>query len=221
MASNLPIEQILVFGNMRYEVFYKTQEWRRARLEALMFHGNRCQLCGNGPQNGVALHVDHIKPRFMHPELCLSLHNLQVLCEDCHTAKGVHYFDDFRARMTQLRPDELRNIFRVRRKHLIFEHRHPKNPQEMAYLQEDVIAQNKNQRKRWRGIVHYAMVTKMRYPEVASLTVDQFLEHPFSRNNKFRRFLHSKTGDDFIFDIAGCPLPPSLHDLLADEERAA
>ncbi len=45
---DIPYEQLLVFGNMRAAVFYKTQEWRRARYYTLTTRGNRCELCGAG-----------------------------------------------------------------------------------------------------------------------------------------------------------------------------
>lgn len=37
MSDILPIEQILVYGNMPSAVFYKTPVWRKVRYEALTF----------------------------------------------------------------------------------------------------------------------------------------------------------------------------------------
>lgn len=39
MSVNLPIEQILVYGNMPSAVFYKTPIWRKVRYEALTIYG--------------------------------------------------------------------------------------------------------------------------------------------------------------------------------------
>tara|TARA_Y100000780_G_scaffold231336_1_gene256437 strand:+ start:706 stop:1131 length:426 start_codon:yes stop_codon:yes gene_type:complete len=67
--------------------FYRTQEWRSLRVEVLAESNRRCLLCGNSPQHGITLHVDHIKPRSLFPELALDKNNLQVLCEDCNLGK--------------------------------------------------------------------------------------------------------------------------------------
>lgn len=67
--------------------FYRSREWKELRL--LMLSAYRvCRLCGNGPAQGKVLHVDHIKPRSLWPELSLSKENLQVICADCNTAKS-------------------------------------------------------------------------------------------------------------------------------------
>jgi len=68
--------------------FLQSFEWRRVRMQALKQHGSRCQCCGASPKDGIRIHVDHIKPRKTHPELALSLNNLQVLCEVCNHGKG-------------------------------------------------------------------------------------------------------------------------------------
>ncbi len=57
-------------------------------MEVLAEHGARCQCCGARPSDGVMIHVDHIKPRKLFPELALSRDNLQVLCEVCNHGKG-------------------------------------------------------------------------------------------------------------------------------------
>lgn len=67
--------------------FYRSQEWRSLRVEVLAESNRRCLLCGNSPENGITLHVDHIKPRSLFPELALEKSNLQVLCEDCNLGK--------------------------------------------------------------------------------------------------------------------------------------
>lgn len=67
--------------------FYRSREWKELRL--LVLSANRvCKLCGNGPAQGAVLHVDHIKPRSLWPELSLEISNLQVLCADCNLAKS-------------------------------------------------------------------------------------------------------------------------------------
>lgn len=68
--------------------FLETYAWRRCRYEALKKHGARCQCCGRGATEGVALHVDHIKPRRKYPDLALDVNNLQVLCSECNHGKG-------------------------------------------------------------------------------------------------------------------------------------
>lgn len=39
-------------------------------------------------KDGKVMHVDHIKPKSLHPELKYELSNLQVLCEDCNIGKS-------------------------------------------------------------------------------------------------------------------------------------
>lgn len=68
--------------------FYKSQEWREIRYRVLSRSKGKCELCNRGSQNGVILHVDHIKPRSKYPELALSERNLQVLCDDCNLGKS-------------------------------------------------------------------------------------------------------------------------------------
>ncbi|WP_020469699.1 HNH endonuclease [Zavarzinella formosa] len=68
--------------------FLISYAWRKLRYEALKKHGAQCSLCGRGRKHGVVVHVDHIKPRRLYPELALVLDNLQPLCEDCNHGKG-------------------------------------------------------------------------------------------------------------------------------------
>ena len=68
--------------------FYSTPEWQKLRYRVLKKHGARCEICGRTfKEDGVKMHVDHIKPRSKSPELELEETNLQVLCEDCNLGK--------------------------------------------------------------------------------------------------------------------------------------
>lgn len=74
-------------ANLSDENFYKSQAWRKTRLRALTVYGKACKICGRTSLH-VPLHVDHIRARWLHPELALDLTNLRVLCEDCNLGKG-------------------------------------------------------------------------------------------------------------------------------------
>lgn len=67
--------------------FYESDEWRSLRYKALKLYGRVCCVCGAKPPD-VILHVDHIKPRSLFPELELQLENLQILCKDCNLGKS-------------------------------------------------------------------------------------------------------------------------------------
>ena len=220
--SEIPYEQTLVFGNMAGSVFYKTPQWKRARYVALTTHGNRCQLCGAGPATG-PLHVDHIKPRSLFPERCLDPTNLQVLCEDCHTAKGVLYLDDLRSSHTKIPARQMADFLRIERKHLLLADRAPTSA-EARLLGEGVRAATKNHRKRWRLMVKFCGIAKISYPQAARVTVQEFLLTPWISNHSFQKFLQNggdgpKQADDLFFDVDGCPFPVNLHSLLADDQR--
>ena len=63
-------------------------KWQKARYFALKDSNGSCCLCGRTVKDGVKLHVDHIKPRSLYPELTYELSNLQVLCCDCNIGKS-------------------------------------------------------------------------------------------------------------------------------------
>jgi hypothetical protein len=71
-------------------------KWRQVRFEALRLSNGACCLCGARAKDGAVLHVDHIKPKSLHPELAFDVDNLQVLCADCNLGKGNRSDDDFR-----------------------------------------------------------------------------------------------------------------------------
>lgn len=74
--------------------FYSTKEWKNIRYEVLRNSEGKCKACGRSPnKHKVVLHVDHIIPRFMRPDLALYKENLQVLCDDCNLGKAYNHFD--------------------------------------------------------------------------------------------------------------------------------
>jgi hypothetical protein len=68
--------------------FYESKPWRAVRYIALRCSRGVCELCGAAPTVGKPLHVDHIKPRSLYPQLELEPSNLQVLCSDCNLGKS-------------------------------------------------------------------------------------------------------------------------------------
>lgn len=62
-------------------------KWTRLRYKAFKKCGNRCQLCGVGPDQDI-LHVDHIKSKSLYPALEFDLDNLQILCSLCNLGKA-------------------------------------------------------------------------------------------------------------------------------------
>lgn len=84
--------------NLDPDVFYKSWRWRELRLIVLDVCGRYCCSCGENPRhdNQVVLHVDHIQPLRLHPELALDITNLQVLCEACNQGKSWFNTEDYR-----------------------------------------------------------------------------------------------------------------------------
>jgi 5-methylcytosine-specific restriction endonuclease McrA len=76
--------------------FYSSRAWKILRYQAFEKYGNRCQCCGATIDDGITLHVDHIKPRSKYPELALDLNNLQILCKDCNIGKINQWDTDWR-----------------------------------------------------------------------------------------------------------------------------
>lgn len=85
----------MVICNLPASHFYKSPEWRQLRYRVLERKGNVCVACGSSPKDGSKIHVDHIKPRSIYPELALDINNLQVLCEDCNLGKLNKYQTDW------------------------------------------------------------------------------------------------------------------------------
>lgn len=68
----------------KLDPFFQRQDWRILRYQALKVYGRKCALC---KQTEGRMHVDHIKPRSLYPQLALIFDNLQILCEDCNLGK--------------------------------------------------------------------------------------------------------------------------------------
>ncbi len=77
------------------KAFFKSRRWMLLRYEAFEIHGRQCLCCGAKPPQ-VVIHVDHIKPRSLYPELELDIDNLQILCEECNLGKSNLYNTDYR-----------------------------------------------------------------------------------------------------------------------------
>jgi hypothetical protein len=79
--------------------FYDSESWRLLRLQVFKKYGRVCMKCGSKKK----LHIDHIKPRSLYPDLELTFNNLQVLCETCNMEKSNKNCIDYR-------PDRKRNL---------------------------------------------------------------------------------------------------------------
>jgi 5-methylcytosine-specific restriction enzyme A len=64
--------------------FYMSKEWKALREKALIRDNNECQLCKAKGKYRKADCVHHMKEVKIHPELALTLDNLQCLCNKCH-----------------------------------------------------------------------------------------------------------------------------------------
>jgi len=78
--------------------FYESRAWLDLRYKVLQKHNGCCQLCGCRGTEASPLHVDHIKPRSLHPDLELVETNLQVLCKPCNLGKSNRDSTDWRFR---------------------------------------------------------------------------------------------------------------------------
>ena len=83
-------------GKSPATVFYESKAWQRLRYRILSERGAKCECCGATSKDGTTMHVDHIKPRSIYPELALDPKNLQVLCKDCNMGKSNVLEDDWR-----------------------------------------------------------------------------------------------------------------------------
>lgn len=76
--------------------FLLSWEWKKLRMKVLVKYGATCMCCGASKDDGVRIHVDHIKPRSKFPKLALVEDNLQVLCDVCNQGKSNIDMTDWR-----------------------------------------------------------------------------------------------------------------------------
>lgn len=71
------------------DIFYKSLKWKNFRFRCFKELERKCVICGSNEK----LHLDHIKPRSIYPELAFEKKNMQILCEQCNLGKGATTFD--------------------------------------------------------------------------------------------------------------------------------
>lgn len=86
-------KHLRVFTNDRKETprFYSTSEWRDLRIIFITKMKKKgkltCSYCDVSMKES-NVHVDHIKPRSIYPELAMDLNNLAISCQKCNSSKG-------------------------------------------------------------------------------------------------------------------------------------
>jgi hypothetical protein len=108
--------------------FYVSREWLDLRYRVLQKSGGSCKLCGCRATPDNPIHVDHIKPRSLHPELALVESNLRVLCKACNMGKSNKDDTDWRFKASQ----EL--VGKLNRKALILAHATPAQKAKLEQL---------------------------------------------------------------------------------------
>ena len=66
--------------------FYRTKEWLAVR-QVVLHRDKFCKICSTEDNPVPATEVDHIIDLSKRPDLCLTLSNLQGLCQKCHAKK--------------------------------------------------------------------------------------------------------------------------------------
>lgn len=92
-------DQVVVRKNNKYKSkvpFFDSGPWRTLRAKVLDHYGSTCMKCRIGKIDGAIIQVDHIRPRSLFPRLALEFDNLQVLCKECNSAKGI-ITEDYRS----------------------------------------------------------------------------------------------------------------------------
>jgi 5-methylcytosine-specific restriction endonuclease McrA len=77
------------------DCFYISNRWLILKREVKNMYKCGCMKCGS---INCEIHVDHILPRSLYPELELNIHNLQILCKNCNEIKSNKQFNDYRTK---------------------------------------------------------------------------------------------------------------------------
>ena len=97
-VRRVPVGCLTVEGvDVSSKEFLATYAWRNLRIKALNLYGRKCMCCGDTPENGAVMNVDHIKPRIRYPHLALDIRWLQILCGACNHGKGNELETDYRS----------------------------------------------------------------------------------------------------------------------------
>lgn len=83
--------------DVRSKKFMQTYEWAELRMVAFELYGTKCMCCGDTPENGAIMNVDHILPRRDRPDLALDINGLQILCQQCNKGKNNWLRRDYRS----------------------------------------------------------------------------------------------------------------------------
>jgi len=82
--------------------FYLSDAWIDLRWRVIEAYGYNCMKCGSKHN----IHVDHIKPRSIYPNLELDFNNMQILCKGCNFKKSNKNCVDYRpGKKSKLFPD--------------------------------------------------------------------------------------------------------------------
>jgi len=92
LLNNLDIDEIEerhALALTTSEIFFKSKKWKDFRFRCFSEMERNCVICGATDK----LHLDHIQPRSIYPELAFDFNNMQILCEICNQGKGATAFD--------------------------------------------------------------------------------------------------------------------------------
>lgn len=84
--------------------FYQWSAWRSLRQQALKRDNYECQTCKRAGKYSKAQNVHHLKEVKQHPELALTLDNLECICIICHNKEH--------ERLEKVRPIRFTNVER-------------------------------------------------------------------------------------------------------------
>ena len=69
-----------------YSKWYHLPLWRKLRQQVMERDAWTCKACGK--PTGASGNCDHIEPHKGNWELFVAMHNLQALCQSCHSRKS-------------------------------------------------------------------------------------------------------------------------------------